>query len=64
MQRIVKAELTDFEAIREIFICTFVETFAHLNSAADFKIYLKHSFSPSKLAAELSNPSSIFFCLS
>ena len=45
MQRIVKAELTDFEAIREIFICTFVETFAHLNSAADFKIYLNKQVS-------------------
>ena len=61
MLRITKAELSNLEALREISISTFVESFAHLNTAADFKIYLEHNFSPSKLADELSNPASIFF---
>ncbi len=61
MLRITKAELFNLEALREISISTFVQSFAHSNSDEDMSVYLENNLSVSKLNEELNNPHSIFF---
>lgn len=58
---IVKAGINDLEAIRQIGRETFSETFSDRNDEAEMNAYLEQSFGKEKIAAELSNPDSLFF---
>ncbi|MEY2834465.1 MAG: hypothetical protein RLZZ557_127 [Bacteroidota bacterium] len=54
-------DIHSLEALREIGISCFVETFAEINTAENMEKYLRESFSIEKLSAELSHPDSRFF---
>lgn len=59
--RIRPATREDAEALRNLAIDTFVETFARDNTEADMEKYLRESFSPEKVEAELAHPESLFY---
>jgi len=56
-----QASPEDVEIVRMIGIETFIETFAQSNSEKDMERYLADNFNKQKVAAELSNPDSLFF---
>lgn len=56
-----KCTLEDIKTLQEISHETFYDTFSHMNSEDNIKVYLKKSFSISKLEEELSNPFSKFY---
>ncbi len=58
---IIRANLQDLDALREIVIKTFTESFATLNSEEDFGQYLQQSFSQERLTSELTNNDSEFY---
>ncbi|WP_069658764.1 GNAT family N-acetyltransferase [Arcticibacter eurypsychrophilus] len=58
---IKKATLNDIEALQQIGVQTFSETFSVHNTADDMTNYLKESFSLNKLNAELSEAASQFY---
>lgn len=59
--RIIPATKEDAEALRNLAIDTFVETFARDNTEADMEKYLRESFSPEKIRSELAHPESHFY---
>lgn len=53
----------DLEALREISMETFLETFGSQNSPESMQAYLEKAFNRAQLEKELSNPSSEFYLL-
>jgi ribosomal protein S18 acetylase RimI-like enzyme len=51
----------DLEALRQICILTYVETFGADNTPENMKLYLEKSFNREKMEEELSNPGSWFY---
>ncbi|MGP6139244.1 GNAT family N-acetyltransferase [Jeotgalibaca sp. A127] len=56
-----KCELKDLEALREISIETFSDTFAADNTPEDLKTYLDRAYNKEQLLTELKNPNSFFY---
>ena len=53
----------DIDALRELSIKTYYETFAYLNTPEDMQAYLDEAFEITKLRHELADPNSLFFFL-
>lgn len=51
----------DLEALRQISILTYVETFGADNTPENMKLYLENAFNREKMEEELSNPGSWFY---
>lgn len=58
---IIKADLGDISALRQIGMQTFYETFAAENTEADMQQYLSENFSDERMIAEVSNPEAFFY---
>lgn len=56
-----KCNLQDLEALREISIETFSDTFAADNTEEDLVTYLERAYSKEQLLSELKNPDSFFY---
>lgn len=56
-----KLEIQDLNALREIGILTFTESFASQNSKEDMDEYLEHAFSETKLKAQLNDTNTEFY---
>ena len=61
MIRIVKAELSDLNLLREIAVGTFTESFSDQNSEEDMQLYLEQNLSLDKLEREMSDTFSVFY---
>ena len=53
--------LNDLEALQNIGIQTFIETFASVNTKEDIDAYIASGFDSAKLTAEVNNPDSQFY---
>ncbi len=60
---LVSCTIDDVDALRELSIKTFYETFAAMNTAENMKAYLKQAYDRNKLLGELHNKNSQFFFL-
>lgn len=58
-----QCKASDFDTLRELSIRTFYETFAHLNTPEDMKIYLEDTFNIERFSQELNNQNSTFYLL-
>ncbi|MCF2706261.1 GNAT family N-acetyltransferase [Arcanobacterium haemolyticum] len=58
---LVPVTLNDLEALRDISIATFTETFGEDNTPEDLAKYLDKSYAPDVLRAQILNPESMFF---
>ena len=61
MAIIRKANIENFEKLRELAIKIFTETFEAENNPADFKIYMEEAFSAEKIKSEYSEEGSQYF---
>jgi len=63
MEKLVvqQVTITDLEALREIGIVTFTDTFGPHNAKSEMDRYIAASFDPGKVKEELENPESLFF---
>lgn len=59
--KIHKCTLADLEALREMSIETFTDTFGADNTEEDLTTYLERAYHPEKLILELKNPESFFY---
>ena len=59
--KLVRATLKDLDAVRAIARDTFIETFAAIITETDMQQYLAQNLSAERVAAEMSNPDSLFF---
>lgn len=53
----------ELEALRELAVGTYYETFAHLNTKEDMAAYLEKAFNTEQLTKEFEDPASSFFLL-
>lgn len=56
-----KATISNLDAIQNISIQTFIETFAAVNTPENIENYIEESFNPEQLTSELSNSNSVFY---
>jgi ribosomal protein S18 acetylase RimI-like enzyme len=56
-----KCELGDLNQLKEISICTFLDTYAHLNTDENVKKHIEHAFNDQQLRSELSHPCISFY---
>ncbi|MES2568359.1 MAG: GNAT family N-acetyltransferase [Bacteroidota bacterium] len=61
--QIIRVTSNNLDALRNISIQTFTETFSDYNSAKNMSKYISENFSISKLASELENPGSSFYII-
>lgn len=59
--KIRKINIDDLEALRDLSIQTFMETFEEVNTEEDMQKYLDENLSIEKLKTELENPNSEFY---
>lgn len=58
-----RCELNDLEALTDIALRTFTDTFAHLNDPKYFEPYLAKAFSEAQIKSELEQPATEFYFL-
>ena len=56
-----KVKLEEAAELAKLSADLFIETYAHLNNAADMKLYVEENFSREKIRQELTNPNSYCF---
>lgn len=56
-----ECRIEDLEALRQISILTYVETFGADNTPENMRLYLERAFNKEKMEEELSNPGSYFY---
>ncbi|NLL33691.1 MAG: GNAT family N-acetyltransferase [Clostridiales bacterium] len=58
-----ECEMGDLVTLRELSCKTFSDTFGHMNTPSNMKVYLEHAFDVDKLRDEISNMHSNFYFL-
>src|SRR6185295_19839894 len=61
--KVQKAEANDYALVAEIGRTTFVETWRHMNTEEDMRIYLEEAFNPEKIKKDIENASVNTFLL-
>jgi len=59
----IKCELQDLSVLRDLAIETFANTYRHLNTPENFKLYVDTAFDESQIQKEMNNPDSTFYFL-
>jgi ribosomal protein S18 acetylase RimI-like enzyme len=61
MFKIIKASLSNLEAIQHISKQTFIETFSAVNTPENMEEYVLQNFNTEQLSLEINNPNSLFY---
>jgi len=63
IHQFIKCELKDLPILRTLAMETFANTYRHLNTPENFKLYVDKAFDESQLKKEINDPESTFYFL-